>query len=39
VTLKAVKFHLNNAYRKLDIEGRDELRAALVEDDRAGALQ
>jgi DNA-binding CsgD family transcriptional regulator len=30
VTLKAVKWHLNNTYRKLDVDGRGELAAALA---------
>ena len=31
VTVKAVEWHLGNAYRKLDIRGRDGLSAALAE--------
>jgi DNA-binding CsgD family transcriptional regulator len=34
VTKKAVEFHLGNVYRKLGITGRDELAAALGDDDR-----
>jgi DNA-binding CsgD family transcriptional regulator len=30
VTLKAVKWHLNNTYRKLEVDGRGELAAALA---------
>jgi DNA-binding CsgD family transcriptional regulator len=30
VTVKAVKFHLHNAYRKLDVHSRGELSAALA---------
>ena len=29
VTVKAVKFHLGNTYRKLELSSRDELAAAL----------
>ena len=29
VTVNAVKWHLRNAYRKLDIETREEIRGAL----------
>jgi DNA-binding CsgD family transcriptional regulator len=29
VTVKAVQFHLGNCFRKLDIQGRGELAAAL----------
>ena len=32
VTLKAVKWHLNNSYRKLGIDGRDGLASALSQD-------
>jgi DNA-binding CsgD family transcriptional regulator len=31
VTVKAVEWHLGNAYRKLDIRGHDGLQAALAE--------
>jgi DNA-binding CsgD family transcriptional regulator len=30
VTPKTVEYHLRNAYRKLDIDGRDDLSGALV---------
>jgi len=30
VTVKAVEYHLANAYRKLDISGRGQLAALLV---------
>jgi DNA-binding CsgD family transcriptional regulator len=29
VTIKAVGYHLTNCYRKLDIQGREQLTAAL----------
>jgi DNA-binding CsgD family transcriptional regulator len=32
VTVNAVKWHLRNAYRKLDIATREELGAALAEE-------
>ena len=30
ITVKAVEWHLSNAYRRLDISGRAELRKALA---------
>jgi DNA-binding CsgD family transcriptional regulator len=36
VTVKAVQFHLRNAYRKLDISSRQELGSALAEDETLG---
>ena len=33
VTVKAVEWHLGNAYRKLDIRGRGDLAAALAARD------
>ena len=36
VTVKAVQWHLRNAYRKLDIATRDELAGALEPSAPAG---
>lgn len=39
VTVKSVQYHLGNSYRKLEIDGREELADALgaYSTDRAGA--
>jgi DNA-binding NarL/FixJ family response regulator len=36
VTLRTVEMHLSNAYRKLEISSRQELGAALSDDERSG---
>jgi DNA-binding CsgD family transcriptional regulator len=38
VTVKAVEWHLSNAYRKLDISSRDELAGAIASGPQAAIL-
>jgi DNA-binding CsgD family transcriptional regulator len=39
VTRKTIEMHLGNAYRKLDVAGRQQLAGALAADDRAEHIQ
>jgi len=39
VTVKAVQWHLGNAYRKLSVKGREGLAHALASDDEPGSAQ